>query len=235
MLEPEEDNIVTRPKSTSIIDLRNDAELRARHIEINQKKELIQAQVAKQAAQRSADKAMRKKRETMMINAADITKNRTPLEAKIAEIDYRLNGSRARVNSGEFIPPRWVPDEEVVECILCRVEFDWVCRKHHCRYTNTSCFITYTIVYKLTPLKTLYSFICFIDIVVVLYVEIAPYIGPCFHRSLVKTIHNGYVYPATKRWRHYNPHLHLLLPIINESIVLIPRNVFEDILICHLV
>ena len=39
--------------------------------------------------------------------------NDTPKAAYLAEQDYKLNGSRARVNSGEFINPRWVPDEEV--------------------------------------------------------------------------------------------------------------------------
>lgn len=33
-----------------------------------------------------------------------------------------------------FIPPRWVPDGEVIFCQICRVEFDWFVRKHHCRH-----------------------------------------------------------------------------------------------------
>jgi hypothetical protein len=133
MLEAEDDIVISRPASGRI-DFRLDAEYRARQIELNRKKELVQAQAAKLAAQRSADRAQRKKRETMMLDASDTTKNLTPVEAKLAEIDYRLNGSRARVNSGDFIPPRWIPDEEVDHCGICSIEFDWVKRKHHCRY-----------------------------------------------------------------------------------------------------
>lgn len=33
-----------------------------------------------------------------------------------------------------FIPPRWVPDDEVLYCKLCRTDFDWYTRKHHCRH-----------------------------------------------------------------------------------------------------
>ena len=55
-------------------------------------------------------------------------------DAALAEIDYKLNGSRARSNTGEFIPPRWIPDEEVERCARCKSEFDWVNRRHHCRH-----------------------------------------------------------------------------------------------------
>lgn len=55
-------------------------------------------------------------------------------DAALAEIDYKLNGSRARSNTGEFIPPRWIPDEEVDRCTRCKSEFDWVNRRHHCRH-----------------------------------------------------------------------------------------------------
>lgn len=55
-------------------------------------------------------------------------------EAKLAEIDYTWNGGRARSNTGEFVPPRWIPDEEVETCHRCKSEFDWVNRRHHCRH-----------------------------------------------------------------------------------------------------
>ena len=55
-------------------------------------------------------------------------------EAKLAEIDYTWNGGRARSNTGEFVPPRWIPDEEVETCRRCGSEFDWVNRRHHCRH-----------------------------------------------------------------------------------------------------
>lgn len=38
--------------------------------------------------------------------------NETPKAAYLAEQDYKLNGNRARASSGEFINPRWIPDEE---------------------------------------------------------------------------------------------------------------------------
>lgn len=60
--------------------------------------------------------------------------NNLPNEARLAEIDYNWNGSRARSNTGEFVPPRWVPDEEAENCTRCRSEFDWVNRRHHCRH-----------------------------------------------------------------------------------------------------
>jgi hypothetical protein len=78
----------------------------------------------------------------------------TPLEnttlkaAKLAEKDYKFNGNRAKRADGEFIPPRWIPDEESENCVVCNVEFDDVndwcsialasanmsIRRHHCRY-----------------------------------------------------------------------------------------------------
>eukprot|EP01038_Epipyxis_sp_PR26KG_P004156 gene4156-5920_t len=67
--------------------------------------------------------------------ASDVgDKNNTPEIAKLVEIDYKWNGTRARAESGEFIVPRWVPDEEVFYCKKCNAEFDWANRKHHCRY-----------------------------------------------------------------------------------------------------
>lgn len=30
--------------------------------------------------------------------------------------------------------PRWVPDYETPNCAACAVEFDWIVRRHHCRY-----------------------------------------------------------------------------------------------------
>jgi len=60
--------------------------------------------------------------------------NTTPRIAALAEVDYKLNGGRARSNTGEFVPPRWIPDEETKFCFKCRGEFDWVNRRHHCRH-----------------------------------------------------------------------------------------------------
>jgi lipid-binding SYLF domain-containing protein len=59
--------------------------------------------------------------------------NNSPHVAKIAEIDYKFNGERSRRVTGEFIGPRWVPDEEVDSCNHCNIKFDLLNRKHHCR------------------------------------------------------------------------------------------------------
>lgn len=59
--------------------------------------------------------------------------NTTPQDARIYEKDYILNSSRARAESDDFVPPRWVPDIAVDNCRSCNVDFDWVNRRHHCR------------------------------------------------------------------------------------------------------
>lgn len=60
--------------------------------------------------------------------------NTTPLSAKLAELDYNVNGNRARADSGCFVGPRWVLDEESSHCSRCATKFDWIIRKHHCRH-----------------------------------------------------------------------------------------------------
>lgn len=63
--------------------------------------------------------------------------NPTIIDAKLAAIDYKLNGYRARSNTGDFVRPRWVPDAEEDKCHGCSQLFDWVIRRHHCR--NCGC------------------------------------------------------------------------------------------------
>ena len=60
-------------------------------------------------------------------------KNSTTIDAAIAAVDYRINGYRARADTGEFIRPRWEPDNEIIQCNACSIQFDWVIRRHHCR------------------------------------------------------------------------------------------------------
>jgi len=60
--------------------------------------------------------------------------NETEKRAKLAQADFLLNGARARAGTGEFVGPRWVPDEEVGGCSSCSKEFDWISRRHHCRH-----------------------------------------------------------------------------------------------------
>lgn len=71
----------------------------------------------------------------MKVNEEDYSshENETPKIAQLAEIDYKWNGSRAK-NGGNFVLPRWVPDEEIMYCHACNSEFDFINRKHHCRH-----------------------------------------------------------------------------------------------------
>ncbi|RYG59050.1 hypothetical protein EON64_20645, partial [archaeon] len=60
--------------------------------------------------------------------------NETVKAARLAEADYKWNATRSRIPSGQFIPPRWVPDEEYSVCHACKGEFSWLNRRHHCRH-----------------------------------------------------------------------------------------------------
>lgn len=60
--------------------------------------------------------------------------NNSPHVAKLAAIDYKINGERSRRVTGQFIGPRWIPDEEVDSCNHCNILFDLLNRKHHCRH-----------------------------------------------------------------------------------------------------
>ncbi len=58
-------------------------------------------------------------------------RNSTPDAAKLAEVDYKMNGRRCK---SDFAGPRWIPDPEVSNCKICNIEFDMINRRHHCRY-----------------------------------------------------------------------------------------------------
>jgi hypothetical protein len=107
------------------MDLRKIAEERA-----------IQTKVSQLKPSYSRSSSARKNNDQSLFSPADSlsSENLTPHFARIAEKDYLINGSRARAESDDFIPPRWVPDLAVNQCYHCHVEFDWINRRHHCRH-----------------------------------------------------------------------------------------------------
>lgn len=109
-----------------MIDLRKEAEDRA-----NERSGL--SSTSSDFSRRPVSLRSRSARLNPVINV-EPNENMTPHIAKIAEKDYLLNGSRARAESGEFVPPRWIPDLGTTQCTNCRSEFDWINRRHHCRH-----------------------------------------------------------------------------------------------------
>jgi lipid-binding SYLF domain-containing protein/5-methylcytosine-specific restriction endonuclease McrA len=116
-------------KSTNI-DFRREAEERALKI----KRDKLDQERAIAAVQAEAATPLRSKELFVDASARDDVTNTTPCDARLAEVDYHLNGSRARSDTGEFIPPRWIPDQETANCFKCNSGFDWVSRRHHCRH-----------------------------------------------------------------------------------------------------
>ena len=134
---------------STTIDFRKEAEDRA--IKVKQSKQAydneanaIQVAAALPRVKPIFKDATQRYESNTIINNSNINNNYNSTAvnaAKLAEVDYRLNGGRARSNTGEFIPPRWIPDEEVHFCSnnngnppCLNREFDWVNRKHHCRH-----------------------------------------------------------------------------------------------------
>jgi hypothetical protein len=117
------------------MDLRKEAEDRA------QKAELAAATEADRRSsfrsQNSLQQQQRRQslRTEIKVNEMDFSshENDTPKIAQLAEIDYKWNGARAK-SGGNFVLPRWVPDEEIAYCHACNSEFDYFNRKHHCRH-----------------------------------------------------------------------------------------------------
>ena len=134
-------------------ELRRDAELRAkalheqkdrkRQVEFSRKLQIIHQglpppEISNHSPLKLSTTSLSpdRRQSILLLDAADSTRNTTPNDARLFEIDYHLNGSRARCDSGEFVPPRWVLDQEVTGCSYCNSVFDFVNRKHHCRYFN---------------------------------------------------------------------------------------------------
>lgn len=122
--------------------LREEAEQRARAIQ-------FEKEARRRSLEKHRDSLRKSTQKTGFINsdftspsrssdASQLTPNKvendTPKAAALAAIDYKWNGNRARAHSDEVILPRYIPDEEVTNCMSCNFEFDWVSRRHHCRY-----------------------------------------------------------------------------------------------------
>ncbi|OTA98475.1 hypothetical protein M426DRAFT_325948 [Hypoxylon sp. CI-4A] len=55
-----------------------------------------------------------------------------PSEASSSLLSSRLSGRPPRLQAGISLP-RWQPDSEVTYCPICRTQFSFFVRKHHCR------------------------------------------------------------------------------------------------------
>ena len=53
--------------------------------------------------------------------------------ARLAALEFKVNGSRARDDIRNFVRPRWELDEEAPHCRCCQSTFDCFNRRHHCR------------------------------------------------------------------------------------------------------
>jgi len=74
-------------------------------------------------------------RRTSISAGPDISDRRSPpLERS------RSNSVHSGRNFNEIVLPRWQPDAEVTYCPICRTQFSFFVRKHHCRYAlNHTC------------------------------------------------------------------------------------------------
>ena len=116
------------------MDFRKEAEERARKAEesaVSEENRRSSFRIQQKAIQQQRRQSIRNE---LMINETDYSSqsNETPKIAQLVELDYKWNGGLAK-SSGDFMIPRWVPDEEVKYCHSCNSEFDYVNRKHHCR------------------------------------------------------------------------------------------------------
>jgi len=129
-----------------LLDLRKDAEERSRKLAIARQAQQANGITSnssgiggKSHSTSSSSKSASSSHSSFLSQVVDTTnsetnENHTPNLARLAEMDFLINGSRARSNTGDFVPPRWTPDEEVEACASCASTFDWFNRKHHCRH-----------------------------------------------------------------------------------------------------
>jgi len=115
-------------------DLRVLAEERARRLAITQQVIPLNSKKKSPSHRQSLVIEARNEMHLQYIND-NSDNNPTTIDAKIAAIDFKINGTRARVLSSEFLRPRWEPDSESSNCHACSKSFDWLMRrKHHCRH-----------------------------------------------------------------------------------------------------
>jgi hypothetical protein len=75
----------------------------------------------------------RSSRRTTLPAGSDISGRQSPPPERA-----RSNSINSNRNIREIILPRWQPDAEVTYCPICRTQFSFFVRKHHCRYAANS-------------------------------------------------------------------------------------------------
>jgi hypothetical protein len=121
--------------SNAVMDLRKEAEERALKAELSAATESGRRSSFRVQHQNIQQLRRQSIRNELKVNEIDYSshENETPKIAQLAEIDYKWNGSRAK-SAGDFVLPRWVPDEAIMYCHSCNSQFDLYNRKHHCRH-----------------------------------------------------------------------------------------------------
>lgn len=77
-------------------------------------------------------------RKTTLLRESESSRHRPPLLERPGENNVRLNQEFV-----DIVLPRWQPDAEVTYCPICRTQFSFFVRKHHCRYVGQFCLTTF--------------------------------------------------------------------------------------------